>query len=264
MLSGRRAIPIRTSQICWLNLAANERGLQLLNELIAEQGIETVQRYCSYLLDNAEETVRSVIERLSDGAFSYSLLIDNGQEIKVAVSVDHEDRSATIDFTGTSATQANNFNAPAAICRAAVMYVFRTLGRHRYSTQTPDAVSPLSWYYQRGCMLRPAYPAAVVGGECRNLTMRHGRAGRRADVVLAASQGTMNNVSFGDDELQYYETIAGGAGAGADFPGESAVQTHMTNTRITDPEVLESRYPGFDQRIFYPEKFRWTRTTCWW
>jgi 5-oxoprolinase (ATP-hydrolysing) len=220
-------------------LAANERGRQLLRELIERYGLDMVMNYSRHLLDNAEESVRSVIDRLHDGRFRYPL--DNGQHIDVSISVDRVRRSARIDFSGTSAAADNNFNAPSAVCQAAVMYVFRTLVDIDIPLNT-GCRRPLDIVLPAGCMLNPEYPAAVVGGNVETsqcvTDALFGALG-----VMAAAQGTMNNLSFGDDELQYYETICGGAGAGPDFPGASAVQTHMTNSRMTDPEVLESRFP---------------------
>jgi len=220
-------------------LAANERGRKLLQELIGRYDLETVTNYSRYLLDNAEESVRSVISHLRNGSFSYPF--DNGQHIDVTVTVDQQKRAATIDFTGTSATRDNNFNAPAAVCHAAVMYVFRALVEIDIPLNA-GCRRPLEIILPTNCMLNPDYPAAVVGGNVETsqcvTDALFGALG-----IMAAAQGTMNNLSFGDQNLQYYETICGGAGAGKDFPGASAVQTHMTNSRMTDPEVLESRFP---------------------
>ncbi len=220
-------------------LAANERGRRLLTDLIAQYGLEIVASYSRFLLDNAERSVRSAISRLHDGSFTYPF--DNGQQINVTVSVDHASRTATIDFTGTSAPGDNNLNAPQAVCQAAIMYVFRTL----VDTDIPlnaGCRRPLTIILPTDCMLNPSYPAAVVGGNVETsqcvTDALFGALG-----VMAAAQGTMNNLSFGNQTLQYYETICGGSGAGENFPGASAVQTHMTNSRMTDPEVLESRFP---------------------
>jgi N-methylhydantoinase B/oxoprolinase/acetone carboxylase alpha subunit len=220
-------------------LAANERGRHLLCEMSAERGDTQVSRYCEHLLNNAEESVRAVISRLSNGTFRYPF--DNGQHIEVAVKVDMQTHSAVIDFTGTSTAAANNLNAPGAVTQAAVMYVFRALVNSDIPLNA-GCRRPLQLVLPAGSMLNPEYPAAVVGGNVETsqciVDALFGALG-----VLAASQGTMNNLSFGNAELQYYETICGGAGAGDDYPGTSAVQTHMTNSRMTDPEVLESRFP---------------------
>jgi 5-oxoprolinase (ATP-hydrolysing) len=219
-------------------LAANERGLELLRKLLETNRAET-KRYCRFLLDNAAENVRHAITRLSDGEFCYPL--DNGQEIRVAVAIDHHEGTASIDFTGTSPALDNNFNAPTAVCQAAIMYVFRTLVDVDIPLNS-GCKRPLRVIIPEGCMLSPSYPAAVVGGNVETsqciTDALFGALG-----VLAGSQGTMNNLSFGNDNYQYYETICGGAGAGPTFAGESAVQTHMTNSRITDPEVIETRFP---------------------
>jgi 5-oxoprolinase (ATP-hydrolysing) len=220
-------------------LAANERGRQLLMALIDQQGPEFVRTYADYLQANAEESVRQVIDGLGEGEFSYPL--DNGQVIGVRIQVDSGTRSAVIDFSGTSAAADNNLNAPRAVCQAAVMYVFRTLV-HSDIPLNAGCRKPLRLIIPAGSMLDPRYPAAVVGGNVETsqcvTDALYGALG-----VVAGSQGTMNNLSFGNDRYQYYETIAGGSGAGPDFPGADAVQSHMTNTRITDAEVLESRYP---------------------
>ena len=220
-------------------LAANQRGRSLLIDFIAEQGVAKISQYCEYLLDNAERSVRDVIDQLGSGSFRYPM--DSGQEIVVNVVVDHATRSATLDFTGTSPAQNNNLNAPIAVCHAAIMYVFRTL----IDVDIPlnsGCRRPLKLIVPKDSMLNPQFPAAVVGGNVETsqaiVNALYGALG-----VLAASQGTMNNLSFGTDSLQYYETICGGAGAGSKFRGAAAVQTHMTNSRITDPEILESRFP---------------------
>jgi 5-oxoprolinase (ATP-hydrolysing) len=176
---------------------------------------------------------------LKDGRFAYEM--DDGSVIKVAVSIDREKRSARVDFTGTSAQRPTNFNAPSAVCRAAVLYVFRTLVDDDIP-MNEGCLKPIEIFIPEGCMLRPAYPAAVVAGnvetsQCITDTL-YGALG-----VMAASQGTMNNVTFGNARHQYYETVCGGSGAGPSFNGTSAVHTHMTNSRLTDPEVLEWRFP---------------------
>ncbi|MEG4333865.1 hydantoinase B/oxoprolinase family protein [Microcoleus sp. AT9_A2] len=220
-------------------IAANKRGVEELLKMVEHYGLETVQAYMGFVQDNAEESVRRVIEVLSDGEFTYQM--DSGGQIKVAITIDKSARSAKIDFTGTSAQQANNFNAPAAVCKAAVLYVFRTLVDDDIPLNA-GCLKPLEIINPEGCMLNPRYPAAVVAGNVetsQNIT----DALYCALGVMAASQGTMNNFTFGNQRYQYYETICGGSGAGVDFDGTDAVQTHMTNSRLTDPEVLEWRFP---------------------
>jgi len=198
-----------------------------------------VRAYMRHVQDNAEEAVRRVLGALKDGAFAYEM--DDGAVIRVAIRVDRERRTATIDFTGTSVQQPTNFNAPSAVCKAAVLYVFRTLVDDEIPMNA-GCLKPLTIVIPDGSMLKPQYPAAVVAGNVETsqavTDALYGALG-----VLAASQGTMNNFTFGNDRYQYYETISGGAGAGPDFDGASVVQTHMTNSRLTDPEVLEWRFP---------------------
>jgi 5-oxoprolinase (ATP-hydrolysing) len=202
-------------------------------------GLDVVWAYMGHVQDNAEESVRRVIDVLRDGSFT--LTLDNGARIKVQISIDKDSRSAKIDFTGTSKQTDNNFNAPAAVCKAAVLYVFRTLVDDDIPLNG-GCLKPLDIVIPEGCMLNPRHPAAVVAGNVETsqcvTDALYGALG-----VLAASQGSMNNFTFGDDEYQYYETICGGAGAGPDFDGTDAVQTHMTNSRLTDPEILEWRFP---------------------
>jgi len=189
--------------------------------------------------DNAEESVRRVLDVLKDGHFAYEM--DSGAKVVVAISIDKVRREATIDFTGTSAQQPTNFNAPSAVCKAAVLYVFRTLVDDEIPMNA-GCLKPLHIIIPEGSMLSPRYPAAVVAGNVEtSQTITDALYG--ALGVLAASQGTMNNFTFGNADYQYYETISGGAGAGPDFDGASVVQTHMTNSRLTDPEVLEWRFP---------------------
>ncbi|MBW3560776.1 MAG: hydantoinase B/oxoprolinase family protein, partial [Proteobacteria bacterium] len=189
--------------------------------------------------DNAEESVRRVLGALSDGRFAYEL--DEGAVVRVQVTVDQAARRATVDFTGSSAQLATNFNAPLSITRAAVLYVFRTLVDDDIPLNE-GCLKPIELIVPEGSMLNPRWPAAVVAGNVETsqvvVDALYGALG-----VLAASQGTMNNFTFGDERRQYYETIAGGSGAGPGFAGASAVQTHMTNSRLTDPEVLETRFP---------------------
>ncbi|MDQ0023188.1 5-oxoprolinase (ATP-hydrolyzing) [Variovorax paradoxus] len=220
-------------------IAANEKGVQELQAMVAQFGRETVAAYMGHVQDNAEESVRRVITALKNGEFT--LPLDNGAQIRVRVTVDTVARSAKVDFTGTSAQLANNFNAPRAITMAAVLYVFRTLVDDDIPLNA-GCLKPIEVIVPNGCMLNPLPPAAVVAGNVETSSCvtnaLYGALG-----VMAASQCTMNNFTFGDGEHQYYETISGGSGAGPGFDGTSVVQTHMTNSRLTDPEVLEFRYP---------------------
>jgi len=220
-------------------VAACQKGAAELAAMVEHFGLQVVQAYMQHVQDNAEESVRRVIDALTDGDFEYAL--DNGARVRVSIRIDKQARSARIDFTGTSAQQPNNFNAPAPVTRAAVLYVFRTLVNDEIPMNA-GCLKPLELIVPAGSMLRPQYPAAVVGGNVETSQVvtdcLYGALG-----VLAASQGTMNNFTFGDGVHQYYETIAGGSGAGPDFDGTSVVQTHMTNSRLTDPEVLEWRFP---------------------
>ncbi|MDD2546522.1 MAG: hydantoinase B/oxoprolinase family protein [Burkholderiaceae bacterium] len=230
-------------------IAANEKGQQELRRLVADCGLDVVQAYMRHVQDNAEESVRRVITRLKDGQFT--LPLDNGAQIAVAVTVDAAQRSATLDFTGTSAQQPNNFNAPKAVCMAAVLYVFRTLVDDDIPLNA-GCLKPLKVVIPAGSMLNPHPPAAVVAGNVETSTcITHALYG--ALGLMAAGQCTMNNFTFGNARYQYYETIAGGSGAGGvwdasgalvgGFAGTSVVQCHMTNSRLTDPEVLEFRFP---------------------
>ncbi|WP_416759281.1 hydantoinase B/oxoprolinase family protein [Roseateles sp. So40a] len=220
-------------------VAANEKGVQELQAMVAQFGRATVEAYMQHVQDNAEASVRRVISVLKDGRFT--LPLDNGARIQVAVTVDAAARRATVDFTGTSAQQPNNFNAPKSITMAAVLYVFRTLVDDAIPLNA-GCLKPIDVIVPEGCMLNPRYPAAVVAGNVETsqcvTNALYGALG-----VMAAGQCTMNNFTFGDATHQYYETISGGSGAGDGFPGTSVVQTHMTNSRLTDPEVLEFRFP---------------------
>ena len=220
-------------------IAANTRGLQELIKMINQYGLETVQTYMQFVQDNAEESVRRAINVLQNGSFIYEM--DSGAKIQVKVIINRENRSAKIDFTGTSAQLNSNFNAPKAVTQAAVLYVFRTLVDNNIPLNA-GCLKPLEIIIPQGCMLNPTYPAAVVAGNVETsqtiVDALYGALG-----VMAASQGTMNNFTFGNQKYQYYETICGGSGAGIDFDGTDAVHTHMTNSRLTDPEVLETRYP---------------------
>lgn len=220
-------------------IAANERGVQELRKMVSQYGLETVQAYIKFVQDNAEESVRRAIDVLKNGSFIYEM--DDGARIQIKVTINREKRSATIDFTGTSRQLNTNFNAPKAVTQAAVLYVFRTLVDDSIPLNA-GCLKPLEIIIPEGCMLNPTYPAAVVAGNVETsqtiVDALYGALG-----VMAASQGTMNNFTFGNDRYQYYETICGGSGAGANFDGTDAVHTHMTNSRLTDPEVLETRYP---------------------
>jgi 5-oxoprolinase (ATP-hydrolysing) len=220
-------------------IAANEKGVQELLKMIDHFGLDVVKAYMQHVQDNAEESVRRVIDTLRDGEFTYET--DFGAQIHVSIQVNKMDRSATIDFTGTSEQQPNNFNAPSAICVAATLYVFRTLVDDDIPLNA-GCLKPLRIVIPDGCMLKPDYPAAVVAGNVETsqaiTDTLFGALG-----IMAAAQGTMNNFTFGNDNHQYYETICGGSGAGPDYDGVDAVHTHMTNTRLTDPEILEFRFP---------------------
>jgi N-methylhydantoinase B len=220
-------------------IAANRKGVQELQKMITQYGLETVQAYMQFVQNNAEESVRRAIEVLQDGSFVCQM--DNGAEIHVQVIVDHKNRNATIDFSGTSKQLSSNFNTPKAVTQAAVLYVFRTLVNDSIPLNA-GCLKPLKVIIPEGCMLNPSYPAAVVAGNVETsqiiVDTLYGALG-----IMAASQGTMNNFTFGNERYQYYETICGGSGAGINFNGTDAVQTHMTNSRLTDPEVLETRYP---------------------
>ena len=220
-------------------IAANEKGVQELRRMVEQFGLGVVQAYMGHVQDNAEESVRRVITRLKDGAFT--LPLDNGAQISVAIRVDAVRRSAEIDFTGTSPQLSNNFNAPTAVCMAAVLYVFRTLVNDEIPLNA-GCLKPLKVIIPEGSMLNPQPPASVVAGNVETSTCitnaLYGALG-----VMASGQCTMNNFTFGNARYQYYETVSGGSGAGPDFDGTSVVQTHMTNSRLTDPEVLEFRFP---------------------
>ncbi len=220
-------------------IAANEKGAQELQAAVRQHGHGVVAAYMRHVQDNAEESVRRVITALEDGEFT--LPLDNGARIQVSVRVDPRRRVARIDFSGTSPQLANNFNAPRAITTAAVLYVFRTLVDDDIPLNA-GCLKPLEIILPEICMLNPQSPAAVVAGNVETSTcLTNALFG--ALRVMAASQCTMNNFTFGNARYQYYETIAGGSGAGPEFAGTSVVQTHMTNSRLTDPEVLEFRFP---------------------
>ena len=220
-------------------IAANEKGVQELRKMVTQFGLPVVKAYMGHVQDNAEESVRRVITHLKDGSFT--LHLDNGAQIQVAIRVNAQARTAEIDFTGTSAQQTNNFNAPTAVCMAAVLYVFRSLVDDDIPLNA-GCLKPLKVIIPEGSMLNPLPPASVVAGNVETSSCitnaLYGALG-----VMASSQPTMNNLTFGNAQYQYYETISGGSGAGDGFDGTSVVQTHMTNSRLTDPEVLEFRFP---------------------
>ena len=220
-------------------LAANARGIAELERAAARHGLATLQQYMRFVQDNAAACVRQAIAKLRPGSFRYEM--DDGSCVAVRIDVDHTAQRARVDFSGTSAQGAHNFNAPRAVCTAAVLYVFRTLIDQPIPLNE-GCLAPIEIVIPQGSMLDPRPPAAVAAGNVETsqciVDALYGALG-----VLAASQGTMNNLTFGDAQLQYYETIAGGAGAGSSFDGCDAVQTHMTNSRLTDPEILEAQFP---------------------
>lgn len=220
-------------------LAANETGIRELGRMIAHFGLDVVNAYMQHVQDNAEEAVRRVLRSLRDGEAQQAM--DDGSIVAVRVEVDHAARSAVVDFTGTSPQRPNNFNAPSAVCYAVVLYVFRTLIDEEIPLNA-GCLRPLTLIIPEGSMLSPVAPAAVVAGNVETSQVI-AEALYRALGAVAGSQGTMNNLTFGDSTHQYYETLCGGAGAGPGFAGADAVQTHMTNSRLTDPEVLEARFP---------------------
>jgi 5-oxoprolinase (ATP-hydrolysing) len=220
-------------------IAANEKGVQELRKTVAHFTLPVVRAYMQHVQDNAAESVRRVIDRIHDASFAYQM--DQGTWIKVRISVDKEKREATVDFTGTSPQQNTNFNAPEPVTRAAVLYVFRVMVDDDIPMNA-GCLRPINIIIPKKSILSPEYPAAVVAGNVETsqavTDCLFGALGS-----LAAAQGTMNNLNFGNAKYQYYETICSGSPAGPGFPGTDAVHTHMTNTRLTDPEVLEFRYP---------------------
>lgn len=220
-------------------LAANATGVEALRRMVARYGLDTVQAYMGHVQANAAESVRRAIDRLSPGRACMEL--DNGARVCVDIRVDRAARRARIDFRGSSPQQADNFNAPTAICKAAVLYVFRTLVDQDIPLNA-GCLEPLELVIPPRSLLNPEYPAAVVAGNVET-SQCIVDALYAALGVMAASQGTMNNFTFGDQRHQYYETLCGGTGAGPDHDGASAVHSHMTNSRLTDPEVLEWRFP---------------------
>ena len=231
--------PVQNVNDLKAQIAANEKGVQELRKMVAHFTLPVVQAYMQHVQDNAAESVRRVIDRLHDCSFDYEM--DQGTHIKVKITVDKEKREATVDFTGTSSQQASNFNAPEPVTRAAVLYVFRVMVDDDIPMNA-GCLRPINIVIPEKSMLSPEYPAAVVAGNVETsqavTDCLFGALG-----AMAAAQGTMNNLNFGNARYQYYETICSGSPAGPGFPGTDAVHTHMTNTRLTDPEVLESRYP---------------------
>ncbi len=242
LLSGAR-YPARSPDVNVADIkaqvAANEKGVQELRRVVSQYGWPVVSAYMRHVMDNAEESVRRVIERIGSGRFDYKM--DNGRHLCVAISVDKASRSAVVDFTGTGLQHEGNFNSPPAVTRAAVLYVFRCLVGDDIPLND-GCLKPLTLIIPPGTFLSPHPGAAVVAGNTE-VSQATCNAIFGALGVIACSQATMNNFLFGDATRQYYETICGGTGAGPGFDGTSAIQTHMTNTRMTDPEVLELRYP---------------------
>ncbi|MBZ0212125.1 MAG: hydantoinase B/oxoprolinase family protein [Hyphomicrobium sp.] len=220
-------------------VAANAKGEAELRRMVAHFGLDVVQAYMRHVQDNAEEAVRRLLSRLDDGHFRVET--DQGSAVEVRITVDRDKRTAKVDFTGTSPQQENNFNAPEPVTRAAVLYTFRVMVDEPIPMNA-GCLKPIEIIIPEGSMLRPTYPAAVVAGnvETSQIVTNALFAAMRA---LGSAQGTMNNLTFGNDELQYYETLCSGAPAGPGFDGAAAVHVHMTNTRLTDPEILELRYP---------------------
>ena len=220
-------------------IAANEKGVRELSRMVEMFGLEVVHAYMGHVRDNAEEQVRRVLDVLTPGHFVQKM--DSGAQIEVDIAIDKTARTAVIDFAGTSLQRDDNFNAPSAVVRAAVLFVFRSLVDDDIPLNDGCLV-PIDIRIPEGSMLGPSFPAAVVAGNVEtSLAVTNALYG--ALGVLAAAQGTMNNFTFGNDRYQYYETICGGSGAGPTFDGTSGVHTLMTNSRLTDPEILEQRFP---------------------
>lgn len=239
-------------------IAANEKGVRELKKMIDTFGLDVVTAYMGHVQDNADESVRRVLDRLADSSFTYEM--DQGTVIKVKITVDKATRTAKVDFTGTSPQQGNNFNAPEPVTRAAVLYVFRVMVEDEIPMNA-GCLRPIEIVVPKGSMLSPVYPAAVVAGNVEtSQAVTNCLFG--ALKAMAASQGTMNNLTFGNDQVQYYETICSGSPAGPGFDGTDAVHVHMTNSRLTDPEILESRFPvlleDFHVRAGSGGKGRWT------
>ena len=231
--------PVQNMADLKAQIAANEKGVQELRKMVEHFGLDVVHAYMGHVQDNAEESVRRVIDALKDSDFAYEM--DQGTVINVKISVDKENRSAKVDFTGTSPQQPTNFNAPSPVTRAAVLYVFRCMVNDEIPMNA-GCLKPIEIIIPEDCMLSPKYPAAVVAG---NVEVSQAVTDTLFGALgaLAAAQGTMNNLNFGNDTHQYYETICGGSGAGNGHDGTGGVHTNMTNTRLTDPEILEWRFP---------------------
>jgi 5-oxoprolinase (ATP-hydrolysing) len=221
------------------HVAANARGVAELNKMVAHFGLDVVRAYMGHVQDNAEESVRRLLSRLEDGHFRVEM--DQGTWVDVKISVDRANRRARVDFSDTSPEQANNFNAPEPVTRAATLYVFRVMVNEPIPMNA-GCLKPIDIIIPERSMLKPAYPAAVVAGntETSQIVTNCLFAAMKA---LGPSQGTMNNLTFGNAKYQYYETICSGSPAGPGFDGTAGVHVHMTNTRLTDPEILELRYP---------------------
>ena len=220
-------------------IAANEKGVAELKSMIGYFGLDVVEAYMGHVQDNAAESVRRVLDRLADSSFDYEM--DQGCRIRVRITVDKALREATVDFTGTSEQRPDNFNAPAPVTRAAVLYVFRVMVEDEIPMNA-GCLRPIRIIVPDGSMLSPRYPAAVVAGNVE-VSQAVTNCLFGALGAMAASQGTMNNLTFGNDVYQYYETICSGSPAGPGFAGTDAVHVHMTNSRLTDPEILETRFP---------------------
>ena len=220
-------------------IAANEMGISALRGMVDQFGLEVVRAYMGHVQENAAENVRRVLDRLDDCAFDYEM--DQGCHIRVKISVDKENRKVTVDFTGTSGQRPDNFNAPEPVARAAVLYVFRVMVDDNIPMNA-GCLEPVEIIIPEGSMLKPRYPAAVVAGNVE-VSQAVTNCLFGALGALGSSQGTMNNLTFGNDAYQYYETICSGSSAGPGFDGTAAVHVHMTNSRLTDPEILETRFP---------------------
>src|SRR6185437_11699780 len=231
--------PVQNVNDIKAQIAANEKGVAELRKMVAQFTLPVVRAYMQHVQDNAAESVRRVIDRLHDSEFSYEM--DQGTAIRVKITVDKKKREATVDFTGTSPQQPTNFNAPEPVTRAAVLYVFRVMVDDDIP-MNGGCLRPINIVVPKRSMLTPEYPAAVVAGNVE-VSQAVTNCLFGALRAMAGAQGTMNNVNFGNDRYQYYETICSGSPAGPGFPGTDAVHTHMTNTRLTDPEILEFRYP---------------------
>jgi 5-oxoprolinase (ATP-hydrolysing) len=231
--------PIQNVNDLKAQIAANEKGVSELRKMVTQFTLPVVKAYMGHVQDNAAESVRRVIDRLHDSEFAYEM--DQGTVIKVKITVDKKKREATVDFTGTSPQQPTNFNAPEPVTRAAVLYVFRMMVNDDIPMNA-GCLRPINIVVPAKSMLTPEYPAAVVAG---NVEVSQAVTDTLFGALgaLAGAQGTMNNLNFGNAKYQYYETICSGSPAGPGFNGTDAVHTHMTNTRLTDPEILEFRYP---------------------